>query len=240
MVTRRNDDALAAALTLLAGAILQMNTGDRERDADELRALGKFQKNNPPTFEGAHEPNKAQEWLKAIEKIFRVMNYSDAQKVQFGTHMREKEAKDWWHNTVQRFDEDGIEVTWTLFPEYAAKFEELIKFSPHYNTANAERSKCLKFMNGLRPNIKKAMGYQQITRFYELVNKSRIYDDDRCESTAHYKSLYDKKGNGQFRGKSYDGKKKAGDGKKPSEGGSHTLVCSTPKFSLHFCFSSNP
>ncbi|XP_050875669.1 uncharacterized protein LOC127079312 [Lathyrus oleraceus] len=224
MVSRRNDDVLAATLTLLAGVIPQMNAGDRERDVDEFRALGKFQRNNLPTFEGAHEPEKAQEWLKAIEKIFRVMNCSDAQKVQFFTHMLEKEAKDWWRNTVERFDEDDIEMTWALFPEYAAKFEELIKFCPHYNTANAERSKCLKCVNGLRPNIKKAMGYQQIMRFSKLVNKSRIYDEDNRESVAHYKSLHDKKGKGQFRGKPYDGKKKAGDGKKSSGGGSHTLV----------------
>ncbi|XP_050916427.1 serine/arginine-rich splicing factor RS2Z33-like [Lathyrus oleraceus] len=169
--------------------------------------------------------------------------------------MLEKEAEDWWRNTVQRFDEDDIGVTWALFrdaflekyfpedvrgkkeikflklkqgngtvAEYTAKFEELIKFCPHYNTANAERSKCLKSVNGLRPDIKKAMGYQKITIFYELVNKSRIYDEDSRESVAHYKSLYDKKGKGQFRGKSYDGKKKVGDGKKPSGGGSHTPV----------------
>ncbi|XP_050914665.1 uncharacterized protein LOC127129553 [Lathyrus oleraceus] len=155
--------------------------------------------------------------------------------------MLEKEAKDLWRNTVKRFDEDGIEVTWELFrdaflekyfpkdvcgkkeieflelkqgngtiADSAAKFEELIKFCPHYNTVNVEISKCLKFVNGLRPDIKNAMGCQQITRFSELVNKSRIYDEDSRESVAHYKS--------------YDGKKKAGDGKKPSEGGSHTPV----------------
>ncbi|XP_050909497.1 uncharacterized protein LOC127123310 [Lathyrus oleraceus] len=186
MVARSNDDALAAVLTLLVGAILPMNAGDRERDADEFRALGKFQRKNSPTFEGAHEPDKAQEWLKVIEKIFRVMNCSDTQKVQFGSHMLEKEVKDWWRNIVQRFDKDDIEVTWALFRdaflenyfpedvdgkkefeflelkqgngtvvEYAAKFEELIKFCPHYNTVNDERFKCLKFVNGLRPDIKK-------------------------------------------------------------------------------------
>ncbi|XP_058757858.1 uncharacterized protein LOC131631093 [Vicia villosa] len=39
-----------------------------------------------------------------------------------------------------------------------------------------------------------AIGYQKITRFAELVNKSRIYDVDSRESAAHYKSLSDKKG----------------------------------------------
>ncbi|XP_050908915.1 uncharacterized protein LOC127122658 [Lathyrus oleraceus] len=236
MVAGRNDDPLAATLALLSGAISQMNVGDRERDANEFRALGKFQRNNLPTFEGAHEPDKAREWLKAIEKIFRVMNCSDTLKVQFGTHILEKEAEDWWRNIVQRFDEDEDvhgkkEIEFNELKqgngtaaEYAAKFEELIKFCPHYNTANAKRSKCLKFVNGLRLDIKKEMGYQQITIFCELVNKSRIYDENSRDSSAHYKSLHDKKGKGQFRGKPYYGKKKSGDGKKPSGGGSHTPV----------------
>ena len=50
MVAGRNDDALATTLTLLDSAILQMNAGDREHDADEFRALGKFQRNNPLTL----------------------------------------------------------------------------------------------------------------------------------------------------------------------------------------------
>ncbi|XP_050897099.1 uncharacterized protein LOC127103906 [Lathyrus oleraceus] len=186
-----------------------MNAGDQEYDADEFRALGKFQRNNPPSFGGVYEPDKAQECLKAIEKIFRVMNCSDAQKVQFGTHMLEKEAEDWWRNTIKIFDEDDVrgkkEIEFLELKqgngtvvEYAAKFKELVKFCPHYNTANAERSKCLKFMNGLRPDIKKEKGYQQITRFSELVNKSMIYDEDSRESVAHYKSLHDKKGKGKF------------------------------------------
>ena len=82
---------------------------------DAFRALGKFQKNNPPTFKGEHAPEEAQEWLKAIEKIFQVMNCTDAQKVQFGTHMLVKEAEDWWINTSHRFDEENIVVTWAMF-----------------------------------------------------------------------------------------------------------------------------
>jgi hypothetical protein len=257
MVAGRNDDAIAEALRMLAESMGQIhqanahqanaNAGNQKGDDDEFRALGRFQRNNPPIFEGEHAPEKAQAWLKAIEKIFRVMNCTDAQKVQFGTHMLEKEAEDWWNNTLQRFEEDNIEVTWTLFrdtflenyfPEdcrgkkeveflelkqgngtvadYAARFQELIKYCPHYNTANAERSKCLKFVNGLRHDIKKAIGYQQITRFTELVNKSRIYDEDSRESASVYKSL---KGKNQDRGKPYDDKRRQSSvGKKPSGG----------------------
>ncbi|XP_057415007.1 uncharacterized protein LOC130709896 [Lotus japonicus] len=261
MVAGRNDEAIAEALAMLVGAIgqgQQANLGNHNQD--EFRALGKFQRNNPPTFEGAYDPDKAQAWLKAIEKIFRVMNCTDAQKVQFGTHMLEKEAEDWWDNTVQRFEGDGMEITWDLFKgaflekyypedvrgkkeieflelkqgngtvaEYATKFEELIKFCPHYNIAEAERSKCNKFVNGLRPEIKMVVGYQQIIRFSDLVNRSRIYDEDSRESAAHYKSLKEKKEKGQFRGKPYgnpvdNGKQEAGNDKKPSGGGAPNLV----------------
>src|ERR1051325_5292676 len=193
MVAGRNDDAIADALRFLDGSlgqIPQVNVGQKGEE-DEFHALGKIQRNNPPIFEGEHEPEKAQAWLKAIENIFRVMNYTDVQKVQFGTHMLEKEAEDWWSNTVQRFDEEGVEVSWALFcdaflenyfPEdfrgkkkveflelkqgngtmakYVARFQELIKYCPHYNTMNAKRSKCLKFVNGLRPDIERAIGCQ--------------------------------------------------------------------------------
>ncbi|XP_050918962.1 uncharacterized protein LOC127136451 [Lathyrus oleraceus] len=198
MVAGRNDDALAAALTLLAGSILKMNIGDRERDTDEFRALGKC-------AEGARFDENGIEVTWALfcdaflEKYF-LKDVRGKKEIEF---LELKQG----NGTID---------------EYATKFEELIKFYPHYNIVNAERSKCLKFMNGLRPDIKKEMGYQQITRFSELVNKSRIYDEDSRESAANYKSLHDKKGKGQFREKLYDGKKKVGDGKKPSGRISHS------------------
>ncbi|XP_058733245.1 uncharacterized protein LOC131604847 [Vicia villosa] len=164
------------------------------------------------------------------------MNYTDAQKVQFGTHMLEKEAEDWWGNIAQRFDEEDVrgkkEVEFLelkqgngTVAEYAARFQELIKYCPHYNTMNEESSKCLKFVNGLQPDIMKAIDYQQITRFMELVNNSRIYDEYSRESSSHYKSMNNMKGKGKFCGKPYDDKKKqSGFGKKSSGGGASTLI----------------
>lgn len=37
--------------------------------------------------------------------------------------------------------------------EYDAKFEELVKFCPHYNSATTEGSKCVKFKSDLRLKI---------------------------------------------------------------------------------------
>jgi len=43
--------------------------------------------------------------------------------------------------------------------EYAAKFVELAKVYPYYIAETAEFSKCIKFENGLRADIKRAIGY---------------------------------------------------------------------------------
>ncbi|MCI67877.1 hypothetical protein A2U01_0089136, partial [Trifolium medium] len=62
--------------------------------------------------------------------------------------------------------------------DYAAKFEDLCRFAPHYNTLEAEEDKCVKFENGLRPEIKMLIGFNEIRDFPTLVNKSRICDKD--------------------------------------------------------------
>jgi len=78
--------------------------------------------------------------------------------------------------------------------EYAAKFVELVKFYPHYNAEIAEFSKCIKFENGLRAEIKRAIGYQKIRQFSELVSSCRIYEDD---TKAHYKIMNERRGKQQ-------------------------------------------
>lgn len=155
---------------------------------------------NPPTFKGKYDPYGAHEWLKAIEKIFRVMNCSEEHKVRFGTHMLVGDADDWWMNARRVLENKDEEITWAVFNreflrkyfpedvhakkeieflelklgnmtmiEYATKFEELAKFYPHYAEETAEFSKCVKFDNGLRTEIKRAIEYQQIRKFPELV-----------------------------------------------------------------------
>ncbi|XP_058741098.1 uncharacterized protein LOC131613447 [Vicia villosa] len=111
--------------------------------------------------------------------------------------------------------------------EYAAKFTELAKFYPYYEGAGAVFSKCIKFENGLRSEIKKDVGYQNIRVFVDLVDSCRIYEED---SKAHYKIMSERRGKQhQNRGKPYNppadkGKHNAVDAKKPSGGGASTSV----------------
>ncbi|MCI22354.1 GRAS family transcription factor, partial [Trifolium medium] len=52
--------------------------------------------------------------------------------------------------------------------EYAAKFEDLCRFAPHYNTMEAEEDKCVMFENRLRPDIKQLIGFSEIRDFPTL------------------------------------------------------------------------
>ncbi|XP_050875816.1 uncharacterized protein LOC127079482 [Lathyrus oleraceus] len=55
--------------------------------------------------------------------------------------------------------------------ECAAKFEELVKFCPQYNSVTYEGSKCIKFESNLCPEIKKGIKYQEIHQFFVLFGK---------------------------------------------------------------------
>lgn len=107
--------------------------------------------------------------------------------------------------------------------EYVAKFEEFANFYPHYNGAAVEGSKYINFENGLRPEIKQGIGYQEICRFSTLVNKCRTYDEEYRARSTHYKRNNQRKGKNQYRGKPYSaptnkGKQRVVDDKNSSGG----------------------
>ncbi|XP_058733135.1 uncharacterized protein LOC131604728 [Vicia villosa] len=211
----RNDAALAAAMQAMTQT---------------------FRSNKPPTYEGGIlDPEAPQKWMKAIEKIFRTMGCSDAQKVAFGTHMLEGEVEAWWDNSRQRLEtaEDIHSAKEVEFlelkqgsltvAEYAARFEELVQYWAHYNTEEAMTSKCLKFENGLRPEIKQGIACQKIRNYPELLSRSKIYDNDNRARISHYKAANERKGKHRFGGTPYSapadkGKQKASKSNKPSGG----------------------
>ncbi|XP_028236628.1 uncharacterized protein LOC114415960 [Glycine soja] len=188
--------------------------------ATMYHGLDRFQRNNPPTFKGGYDPEGAEAWLREIEKIFRVMECQDHQKVLFATHMVADEAEYWWENTRPRLEgEGGVVVQWETFrqtflekyfpedvknrkemeflelkqesmtvAEYAARFENLVRYFPHYQGEAGERSKCVKFVNGLRPKVKMMVNYHGIHNFAQLTNICRIFDKDQREKIAFYRN----------------------------------------------------
>ncbi|XP_050875582.1 uncharacterized protein LOC127079213 [Lathyrus oleraceus] len=78
-----------------------------------------------------------------------------------------------------------------------------MNFCPCYNIVVTEGHKCIKFESKLRSEIKQGIEYQEIRQFFVLVNRCRIYDEDRRSQSAHYKSLSENKGKAKNSGKPY-------------------------------------
>lgn len=168
----RNNRAIVDALELVAQAL--QGQQNHQGDNAEFRGLGKFQRNNLPTFKGIYNSDGAQAWLREIIKIFRVMACTEVQKVQFDTHMLSEEAEDQWDSVQDRSEVFGIQITRVvcskkeikfielkqgnmIVSKYAAKFEELVNFYPRYNGAAVEGLKRIKFESVMHPKIKQEL-----------------------------------------------------------------------------------
>ncbi|XP_027337209.1 uncharacterized protein LOC113850883 [Abrus precatorius] len=72
--------------------------------------------------------------------------------------------------------------------EYAAKFQKLMKYWPHYQHGDGEEDLCTQFEHGLRPDIRAVVSMFQLTDLPTMVSKSRIFEansrgktvDTRC------------------------------------------------------------
>ncbi|XP_020204902.1 uncharacterized protein LOC109790198 [Cajanus cajan] len=177
MAGGRNDRAIADALQAMAQALGNLN---QRPDIDWLE---RFQRNNPPSFRGGHNPDGAADWIFENEKIFQAMGCPLVQKVTLAAFMLSGEADIWWQGALQRMIAQGKDSV----AEYVTKFEDLVKFCPMYDGVGNEEDKCVKFVSGLRPEIKQVFNYQGITQYHELVNKCRVYDEDNRARVTHYK-----------------------------------------------------
>ncbi|XP_050890108.1 uncharacterized protein LOC127095468 [Lathyrus oleraceus] len=180
---------------------------------DELCGLGKFHRNNLLTFKGRYDPEGAQSWLQEIEKIFKVMTFTDAQKVLFGAHMMAKEAEYWWDNSLQRLEAEGIEITWDNF-----KIEFLEKYFP----TNVHSKKEIEFLELKQQNMivaDYAAKFKDLSRLCPYYNGVESEGSKyKCDKYAYYKSVTEKKSGNTHRGKPYrapadKGKQKATGGK---------------------------
>ncbi|XP_058766033.1 uncharacterized protein LOC131639566 [Vicia villosa] len=228
----RNDAAIAAALEAMAQALEhQPNAGENAGS----RSLATFQRENPPVFKGKHDPDGALEWLKEIERIFRVMDCTQAQKVRYGTHMLAVEADDWWQATRQRLEATGEEITWDVF-----RREFLRKYYPE----SVRGKKEIEFHELKQGNMSVtdyAAKFTELAKFYPYYDgegaefskcvkfENGIFEED---NVAHYKIVSDRRGRrSQQRGKPYDtpagkGKQRAAPGQRTSGGGAPApIVC---------------
>ncbi|XP_023915676.2 uncharacterized protein LOC112027245 [Quercus suber] len=172
----------------------------------------RFRRLSPPGFRGTTDPFKAEEWIKKMENIFNTIGCIDDQRVTFATFILEgEEVNRWWEYEQRLMNEDGAQVTWEAFSkafydhyfpdsirdqleskflrliqgskrvkEYEMKFLELVRYAPH--VAEDEASKCRRFYEGLRKNIRSQIIPSMLRDFTVLIEQAKVVEKN-CDHT---------------------------------------------------------
>jgi len=74
-----------------------------------------FLRHKPAEFTGKACPDEADAWLRKYEKIFKVMNCADEQKLMFATYLLNDDAQYWWAGMQQQMQTRDEQVKWASF-----------------------------------------------------------------------------------------------------------------------------
>jgi hypothetical protein len=141
-------------------AVAQAVQGNQnQQGGNDERRLDRFMKQEPPKFDGGHKPDDAYKWLQEIERIFRVMEATEAQKVMMATHRLTDEADFWWGNTRQRMIAAGTLMTWNNF-----RTEFLAKYFPA-DVMTKKEIEFLKLEQGSMTVAEYARKFEELSRF---------------------------------------------------------------------------
>jgi len=156
-----------------------------------------FLRHKPEEFTGKASPDEADAWLRKCEKIFKVMNCEDEQKLLFATYQLNEDVEYWWAGMEQQMGTKEESVTWANFrthfldknfPDTARQHREaeflalqqgdmtmqeyVNKFehlARYYSQDITEEWRCLKFERGLKHELKKVLTPLRERRFPILV-----------------------------------------------------------------------
>ena len=122
----------------------------------EYQKFVEFCKSNPPNFRGTFNPDKVEEWIKAMENFFFVLPCFEQQKVAFTTYMLEADTKFWWVGTRRLLEHAQTPITWEVFKNV---------FYEKYFPASVRNAKELEFMRLQQGNMSV---FEYAAKFKEL------------------------------------------------------------------------
>ncbi|XP_048138583.1 uncharacterized protein LOC125315988 [Rhodamnia argentea] len=103
------------------------NAGGGDRHLQRL--VEQFPKLKPLKFTGLREPEEAEKLIKSMEKIFRLVNCNDVDRVALAKYQLEDNARHWWNASKEIVFPNGIEVTWEDFVNafYGQYFSDCVR-----------------------------------------------------------------------------------------------------------------
>ncbi|MQM06962.1 hypothetical protein Taro_039799 [Colocasia esculenta] len=187
----------------LTQALLQAVGDGGNRGAGDLHR--NFRNLNPPRFNGTIDSDEVENWLKEIERIFRVMQCADGDKLLLATFQLERDARAWWESVEAT--KDDAQFTWEEFKEhfnskyfservqesktseftalkqrhltvaeYEVQFSQLARYANHL--VSTEKMKARRFLNGLKPSYITQLAPLDIWTYAEMVKKVQLLEDE--------------------------------------------------------------
>ncbi|GFZ05519.1 hypothetical protein Acr_17g0010910 [Actinidia rufa] len=147
---------------------------------------------------GGMDPVKANDWILAMEKNFRLLRCGEQQKVEIGSYLLAGEASRWWN--LKGVKEPGMD--WARFKNYEGSFTNLAEYAPHLVATDEMRAR--RFEDGLRHEIKRVIRPLVLPTYAEVLDRAIIVEQDEIER----KKYFDSKRRQNFGGEGTSGQKK--------------------------------
>ncbi|GFY97649.1 hypothetical protein Acr_12g0001900 [Actinidia rufa] len=196
---------------------------------ESVAVVRQFLKLKPPTFKGGMDPVKANDWILAMEKNFRLLRCGEQQKVEIGSYLLAGEASRWWNlkgvrepgmdwarfkvifrekfvpRAVQNAkcsEFEHLKQLGTTIADYEGSFTNLAEYAPHLVATDEMRAR--RFEDGLRHEIKRVIRPLVLPTYAEVLDRAIIVEQDEIER----KKYFDSKRRQNFGGEGTSGQKK--------------------------------
>ncbi|XP_047953094.1 uncharacterized protein LOC125198889 [Salvia hispanica] len=128
-----------------------------------------FLEQKPPMFDGLGEPDKAESWIRAIERIFSILGCNDRERMSCVTHQLTDAADFWWDTRVKTLRREQVKaMTWEAFKA---------KLYNKYVPKSYRKAKASEFFN-------LTQGRMTVTEYDRALNSMTRYAPDQVDTDA--------------------------------------------------------
>ncbi|GFZ20838.1 hypothetical protein Acr_28g0015430 [Actinidia rufa] len=149
---------------------------------------------------GGMDPVKANDWILAMEKNFRLLRCGEQQKVEIGSYLLVGETSRWWNLKGVRKARNGLGSV----QNYEGSFTNLAEYAPHLVATDGMRAR--RFEDGLRHEIRRAIRPLVLPTYADVLDRANIVEQDEIERKKYFDSK--RRQNFGFEGTSGQKKKK--------------------------------
>ncbi|KAK3017140.1 hypothetical protein RJ639_007436 [Escallonia herrerae] len=144
--------------------------------------LKNFMNIHPLEFVGEGDPDEAENWIRNLEKIFKIMGLNDEMKLLLVTFRLENDAACWWKMINSKWTAAQAVRTWELFKtefnkSYIPRSVKLKREAEFLNfEQEGEYRRARKFQDGLKPKIQEKISVLNIDDYYEMVDRALLIE----------------------------------------------------------------